>query len=262
MGERRKRALLTRMTAAAERWADLWVSGSVSTVAVLEQSGVAREAARGNDIYGARRGDGEWLIRLEMPPRVAAWAAGARAGEVAWIGAPDPDSIAAALELKLIQALWQVLVLGAGTSHAPLERLDAAAASGSMPTLCGRGVSVTLRFEASTRFEMRCALSTALIADLLAERSPTSTLEPPVSRRAALSRVALKLDCHLGSLQVPVRDLHGLRPGDILLTDISLGSRAQLRVHGATPVVASGVIGEKDGRKAIKVETAYRGINQ
>jgi len=53
-----------------------------------------------------------------------------------------------------------------------------------------------------------------------------------------------------------VRDLHSLRIGDVLVTDITLDGRAELRVRNKPRPIAAGTLGTAEGRKALKVETA------
>jgi hypothetical protein len=261
MGDRRRRTLCTRLSTAAERWVADWVSGPVSVSASIKPTEEAKQTPQGTVIYGVRGARGDRLLIIEVPPGVAAWVAGARISEGVPTGAAGVDSIVAAVTLKLIRGLWSSLARDVATSHGQMERLGEEDQSGRSAALGRHAVRVHLRFDGSQSLELGCLLSTSLAADLLAERRVQSRFEPPGSRRAALSSVRVGLECELGMLQVAVRDLHSLRPGDVLLTDISLSSRAQLRVRGAKPVIAAGLIGENDGRKAIQIDAAYRGKN-
>jgi flagellar motor switch protein FliM len=106
-----------------------------------------------------------------------------------------------------------------------------------------------------------------MFATLLAERRGSYVGESLTSRRSAFAQAHVALDCCLGSVQVPVRDLHSLRIGDVLVTDIALDGHAELRVRNKARPIAAGTLGEAQGRKALKIEaaqvvTANRGLRR
>jgi hypothetical protein len=264
LGERRRRGLEDRARAAAERWSTRWIASPVSVSIAIEpaRSRAMERGDRKTSCFGARRHSREWVAVALVPRRVAAWAAGL--GAVALSATPEPgdESLAAEVELELLRGLWSELVPALAAGDAPLERLDAAGAGTASAALEKRGVRVACVFGPTPGLCIQWTLSAAAAAMMLAEPAVAFAGEPLTSRRTALSQTAVGLDCHLGSIQVPVRDLHSLRTGDVLLTDVTLESRAELRVRNGSTAIAVGAIGESDGRRAIKIESANRRSNR
>ena len=289
LGERRRRSIEDHVAAAARRWAAHWVAGTpalsvefepaVSDRSVTETqwresheaptarggaakgiprstSGATRETIR----FGARRNSGEWLAGLAVPRRLVAWAAGLEAMEFPATNDLDDLCLADAdlsasgeIELDLLRAFWSLLVTQAAV-EAPLERLDDAQAQEARLALGKRGLAATCDF--GPGLGMQWTLSPTTVAMLLSERRVSYVGESLMSRRSAVTQAPVAIDCCLGSIQVPVRDLHSLRIGDVLMTDIALDGRAELRVRSKPRPIATGTIGESMGRKAIKVEAA------
>jgi flagellar motor switch/type III secretory pathway protein FliN len=190
------------------------------------------------------------------PRRLVAWAAGLGAVEFPATADLDDGSLAGELELEVLRGFWGVLVPQAVAVDAPLECLNDADAEGARLALAKRGLSTACVFGPAPACRIQWTLSPTIVAMLLAERRVSYVGESLTSRRSALAQAPVALDCCLGSMQVPVRDLHSLRLGDVLMTDIALDGHAELRVRSKPRPIAAGTIGQLEGRKAIKVETA------
>ena len=257
LGERRRRTLEHRVQTAAERWVAHWVAGTVTLSVVFERAAQDRRLEYGERksiSFGARGKSGEWHGVLGVPRRLVAWAAGLAAVEFSAIADPDEVSVSGEIELEMVREFWDLLVPKAVA--APLERLDEAIAEEAQLTLAKQGLRVACTFGPAPGLCIQSTLSPAAVATLLAERQINYVGESLTPRRFALAQTPVALDCCLGSVQVPVRDLHSLRIGDVLVTDIALDGRAELRVRSKPRSIAAGTIGAVEGRKAIKVETA------
>lgn len=257
LGERRRRSLESRVRLAAERWAAHWVAGAVTPSVAVEPAVYGDPKA----IRFAARRQGEWLAQILVPPHLVAWAAGLGAVELSATADFDEVAFSGETELELMRGFWGMLVPQAVAEGAPLERRDDSLA------LPKRGVSVSCDFGPAPGFNIQLTLSPIMFETLLAERRPGFVGESLTSRRSAFAQAAVALDCCLGSVQVPVRELHSLRVGDVLVTDIALDGHAELRVRNKSRPIAAGTLGEVDGRKALKVEsaqgvTANRGLRR
>jgi flagellar motor switch/type III secretory pathway protein FliN len=166
----------------------------------------------------------------------------------------DEVSVSSEVELEMVRNFWDLLIPKAVA--APLECLDEALAGEAHLRLTKQGLRVSCTFGPAPGLGIQSTLSPAAVATLLAEPHVNYMGESLTSRRAALAATPVALDCCLGSVQVPVRDLHSLRIGDVLVTDIALDGQAELRVRSKPRSIVAGRIGVIEGRKAIKVETA------
>ena len=257
LGERRRRTLEHRFQTAAERWAAHWVAGTDSLSVAIEPAAKDPEPGYGDRkliSFGARGKSGEWLGVLGAPRRLVAWAAGLGAVEFSATADLDEVSVSGEIELEMVREFWDLLIPKAVA--ATLECLGDALAEEARLTLAQHALRVACTFGATPGLCIQAALSPAAVATLLAERRVNYVGESLTSRRSALAQIAVALDCCLGSVQVPVRDLHSLRIGDVLVTDIALDGQAELRVRSKPRSIAAGTIGAVEGRKAIKVETA------
>jgi flagellar motor switch/type III secretory pathway protein FliN len=271
LGERRRRSLENRVRVAAERWAAHWVADTgIPSVAV--EPAVENPTLEYGDpktiAFGARGKSGEWLAKLVVPHRVAAWAAGL--GAVEFSATADLDEMSplgtsplprlrspgGEIELELMRGFWATLVPQSVAMDAPLESLDDAYADEARLALAKRGLRTLCSFGPAPGLSIQATLSPSTVATLLAERRGSYVGESLTSRRSAFTQAPVALDCCLGSVQVPVRDLHSLRIGDVLVTDIALDGHAELRVRNKPRPIAAGTLGEVEGRKALKVETA------
>lgn len=259
LGERRRRALEDRIGAAAKRWAAHWVARTVTLSITVESMAAGHSKAECGDRqtihFGARGKSGEWIAELGVPRRLVAWAAGL--GVVEFSAAADVEDVSPAgeVELDVIRGLWSTLMTPGMALEAPLESLDDAHAGEARQSLVKHGLRMLCVFGPAPGCSIQVTLSAATAAMLLAERRTNFVGDSLTARRTALGQAPVALDCCLGSVQVPVRDLHSLRVGDVLVTDISLDGHAELRVRNKTRSIAVGTIGEVAGRKAIKVET-------
>ena len=258
LGERRRRSLENRVRTAAERWAAHWIASTVTLSVAVER---AKDAVQQQPIRFAARRQGEWLAEIAVPSHLVAWAAGLGAVEFSATTDFDQVSFSGEIELELMRGFWGMLVPQAVAEEAPLERRDDRLA------LTKRGVSVSCDFGRAPGCNIQLTLSPIMFATLLAERRPGYVGESLTSRRSAFAQAAVALDCCLGSVQVPVRDLHSLRIGDVLVTDIALDGHAELRVRNKPRPIAAGTLGAVAGRKALKVEsaqvvTANRGLRR
>jgi hypothetical protein len=262
IGERRRRTLEERVRSAAERWAARWVTPAAAPAVTIELA-MARASGevpeRRSADYGVRNRGGEWLAHLAIPRGLAAWAAGLGAVEFATLAEANNASVAAQLELDLLRAFWGALAPAPTAGDAVLERLDTTAAQAVRAALLRRSVHFCCGFSSNSAVVIAGTLSAGVVSALLGERRMPFVGEPLNSRRAAIVLAPVPVDCHLGSLQLPVRDLHSLCPGDVLVTDVTLDSLVELRVRGKNTMIAVGAIGESDGHRAIKLETANRG---
>jgi Type III flagellar switch regulator (C-ring) FliN C-term len=281
LGERRRRSLENRVRTAAERWAAHWVAGTVTLSVAVEpaaENPTLEYGERETIHFGARGKSGEWLADLRVSHRLVAWAAGLGAPEFSATAdlhkmsplgtSPLPRLLSplGEIELELMRGFWGTLIPQA--LHAPLECLDDAYAEEARRALAKHGLRAACAFGPAPGCGIQSTLSPTMVATLLAERrvsyvgesppgtSPLPWLQSLTSRRSALAQAPVPLDCCLGSVQVPVRDLHSLQVGDVLVTDIPLDGHAELRVRNKPRSIAEGTLGEVDGRKAIKVETA------
>jgi flagellar motor switch/type III secretory pathway protein FliN len=259
LGERRRRSLENRVRTAAERWAAQWITGTVTpSVAIgsAARSPTPEYGDRGTLHFGARQ-QGEWLAELVVPRHLVAWAAGLAAVEFSAAADPDEISFAGEIELAMLQAFWDLLIPQAVKGEASLECLDEAQAQEVHRALAKRGIRALCSLGAAAAgVSIQVTLSPAMFATLLAERPVSYVGESLLSRRSAVAQAPVPLECCLGSVQVPVRDLHSLRIGDVLVTDITLDGRAELRVRNKPRPIAAGTLGTVEGRKALKVETA------
>jgi flagellar motor switch/type III secretory pathway protein FliN len=259
LGERRRRSLENRIRTAAERWAAQWVSGTVTpTIAVGDRAaseGIPTRGDRRTLCFGARSGE-EWLAQWVVPRHLVAWAAGLGAVEFSATADLDEISFSGEIELAMLRALWDLLLPQALAAEAPLECLDEAYAEEARLQLAKRGIRALCSFGATASVSLQMTLSPSLFATLLAERPVSYVGESLLSRRSAVAQAPVPLECCLGSVQVPVRDLHSLRIGDVLVTDITLDGRAELRVRNKPRPIAAGTLGTVEGRKALKIETA------
>ena len=272
LGERRRRSLENRVRAAAERWAAHWVADTITLSVALEpvapEYGDRIAGGRKTIAFGARGNSGEWLVKLVVPQRVVAWAAGL--GAVEFSATADLDEMSplgtsplprlqspdGEIELELMRGFWGTLVPQSMAVDAPLECLDDAHADEARLALAKRGLRTVCSFGPAPGLSIQATLSPSMVATLLAERRASYVGESLTSRRSAFTQAPVALDCCLGSVQVPVRDLHSLRIGDVLVTDIALDGHAELRVRNKPRPIAAGTLGEVEGRKALKVETA------
>jgi flagellar motor switch/type III secretory pathway protein FliN len=268
LGERRRRTLELRVQTASERWAAHWVAGTVTLSVAIEPSAkdpMLGYGDRKSISFGGRGKSGEWLGVLGVPRRLVAWAAGLGAVEFAATDDLDEVSVSGEIELEMVREFWDLLIPKAVA--APLECLDEALAEEAQLTLAKHGLRVACTLGAAPGLCIQSTLSPAAVATLLAERRVNYVGESLTSRRSALAQTPVTLDCCLGSVQVPVRDLHSLRIGDVLVTDLALDGQAELRVRSKPRSLAAGTIGAVEGRKAIKVETeqvvtANRGLRR
>jgi flagellar motor switch/type III secretory pathway protein FliN len=264
LGERRRRSLEDRVGAAARRWAAHWVAGTVTVSVAVEPAAQNSTLAYGDRIagrrktirFGVRGKSGEWLAELVVPHRLVAWAAGLGAAEFSAAADLDEMSPVGEIELELVHGFWGMLIPQALAVDASLECLDSAAAEEVRLALAKRGVRAACAFGPAPGLCIQSTLSPTIVATLLAERRVGHAGESLIARRSALARAAVALDCCLGPVQVPVRDLHSLRIGDVLVTDIALDGPVELRVRSKPRPIAAGTLGQVEGRKAIKVEAA------
>jgi len=257
LGERRRRTLEHRFQTAAEGWAAQWVAGTATLSVAIEPAAKEPTLVQGDRksiSFGARGKSGEWLGLLAAPRHLVAWAAGL--GAVEFSTTPDLDevSVSGEIELEMMRAFWDLLTPNAVA--VPLERLDEPIAEEARLRLGKQGLRMACTFGPAPGLRIQSTLSPAAVATLLAERRVNYVGESLTSRRSALAQTPVALDCCLGSVQVPVRDLHSLRIGDVLVTDIALDGQAELRVRSKPRSIAAGTIGAVEGRKAIRVETA------
>jgi hypothetical protein len=264
LGERRKRSLEQRIGAAIGRWSESWISAPVTaSVTVTPGRGwTSNHGEHRTSCFGARRHSQEWVALCSVPRGLAAWAAGEGVVAASVAVEPGNESLTAELEVELLRSLWGELFPGSFAAEMRLERVDGAAAEEARAALTKGVVSVTCSMGSAAAPSILWTLSSSAAAMVLGDLRVPYSGAPLVSRRSAVAKTPLGLDCHLGSIQVPVRDLHTLRPGDVLLTDATLESRAELRVSGQTPAIAAGMIGESAGRRAVKIERANRGSNR
>jgi hypothetical protein len=257
LGERRRRLLESRLRVAAERWATQWIASTVTVSVAVEPA--ARNPPVGRDdpstIRFAARRQGEWLAELAVPSRLVAWAAGLGTVEFSAAADLDQSSSGGAIELELMRGFWSLLTGPAVVEAAPLECLEASQAEEARLALVKRGLSVLCDF-GPAGCTIQAMLGPIMFETLLAERRGSYVGESLLSRRSAFTQAGVALDCCLGSVQVPVRDLHSLRIGDVLVTDIALDGQAELRVRNQPRPIAAGTLGEVEGRKAFKIETA------
>jgi hypothetical protein len=256
LGDRRRRALEHRFRAVAEGWAARWVARPITLSISIEpaaKSPLLEYVDRNWISFGARGKSGEWLQMIRVPPRLVAWAAGLDAVEFAALADTDDVSLSGEVELDVVRGFCD---RQATAMDAPLECLDEASAEEARRILAKRGLSVVCAFGPAPGLQIQLTLAPGMVATLLAERRSNYEGESLQSRRAALAQAPLALDCCLGSVQVPVRELHSLRVGDVLVTDLALSGHAELRVRSKSRSIAVGTIGAVAGRKAIKVETA------
>lgn len=265
LGERRRRALEHRIRAAAERWAEDWVAGEVTvSVAVdpVQKSTTRNAEGRKTQRFAVRGKSGDWLAELVIPHRLIGWAAGLGVVELSAIAEFEDRSPFGEIEAEMMRRFWDVLVAQGqvqqqGTTvDVSLECLEEQSADEMLPAFAKRSVRVVCQFGSSPGFCLQAILSPTAIATLLAEGRPRSGGEKLKSRRSALGPTTVCLESCLGSVQVPVRELHSLRIGDVLLTDITLDGQVELRVRSKLRPIAAGTLGEVGGRKAIKVETS------
>jgi flagellar motor switch/type III secretory pathway protein FliN len=257
LGARRRRSLENRVGAAAERWAAHWIASTVTLSVAVER---ATDAVQQPTRFAARR-QGDWLAQIAVPSHLVAWAAGLGAVEFSATTDFDQVSFSGEIELELMRGFWGMLVPQALAEETPLERCD------ESPAPPKRGVSVSCDFGAAPGFNIQLTLSPIMFATLLAEQRPGYVGESLTSRRSAFAQAPVALDCCLGAVQVPVRELHSLRIGDVLVTDIALDGHAELRVRHKPRPIAAGTLGAVAGRKALKVEsaqvvTANRGLRR
>jgi flagellar motor switch/type III secretory pathway protein FliN len=252
LGERRRHALEFRVRLAAERWAAHWVAGAITLSVRIEPAKCNRtllDEVPGSVSFGGQDDAGRWAVLLTAPRHLVAWAAGLQMAE---FPAEDADDLTSGeIGLELVRGFSAVLIPESGA----LQCLDAESAHAASSTLLKHGVRVTCVFGPAPGLSLQTTLSSSTVATLLAERRVNSMGESLTSRRGALTVTTVPLDCCLGSVQVPVRDLHALRIGDVLVTDIALDGRAELRVRSKPRLIAAGRLGAVEGRKAIKVET-------
>jgi len=265
LGERRRRMLEHRFRAAAERWAARWVSGTVTVSVAVEaapQSATRQSDQRNTLRFVVRGKSGDCLAQFVVPHRLVAWSAGLGAVELSAIADLDDRSPFGQIELELVRGFWdQLIAQGQGEARAlvgsSVECLDEQPADEALRALAERGVHVTCAFEPAPGLCIQATLSPTTVATLLAERRPELAGEHVVSRRAALSPAPVAVECWLGSVEVPVRDLHSLRVGDVLVTDIGLDGQAELRVQSRSRPIAAGTLGALEGRKAIKLAGVF-----
>ena len=258
LGERRRRSLESRVRTAAERWAAHWIASPVTVSVAIQQ---AKDVVQQPPLRFAARRQGEWLAQIAVPSHLVAWAAGLDAVEFSATSAFDRVSFSDEIELELLRGFWCLLAPRAVAEEAPLER------HGDSPAPSKIGVSVLCDFGVAPGCNIQLTLSPIMFATLLAERPSSYVGESLTSRRSAFTQAAVALDCCLGSVQVPVRELHSLRIGDVLVTDIALDGHAELRVRNKPRPIAAGTLGTVSGRKALKVEsaqvvTANRGLRR
>jgi len=255
MGDRRMQALEEWVREAAQRWVRQWRGGSpVAPVAVkLTQARVASSiAGRVLVVLRVRDSAGELLAHLGAGRSAAAWAVGATLSET--VAQPADGSIAWELERELLESFWQALH-PAEFGPVRIERLT----QKELDTECaapGRCcVHVVCQFEDPFPLTFYLTLSVQAVMRMLRELRRAGAGESIGSRRTALRGAPIRLDCELGSIEMPVRDLHALQIGDVIVTDIALEDRARIKVQGKTSAVAMVSLGASDNRKAIKVET-------
>jgi flagellar motor switch/type III secretory pathway protein FliN len=261
LGERRRRALEDRIRGAAERWALHWAGSSGDIAVAMEPDGGNGANAAGMrraSTFGARARSGRWLAQVAASRSVSAWAAQVPAHEAPTEA--EEGWIARGLDLELLESLWAGL-RPEGYADSALERLDGDAADAARHALGRRVFSVACQFGVPSGLVAHWTLSAEAVAGILREHRTPYAGEPMGSRVAALAQTPLALDCDIGSIQIPVGDLHALKPGDVLVTDLPLDGRVQIRIRGGS-AVASGSIGEHAGLKAIRVETTNRGTNR
>lgn len=270
LGERRRRQLENRVRVAAERWAAHWVTGTVTPSVSVEPAArnpTVEYGDRKKIRFGARH-QGDWLAELVAPHGLVAWAAGLDAVEFSATADLDEMSPGAEIEFELVRAFWGMLVPQASAEgEVSLERLDEIQENEARLALAKRGIRAVCTFGPAPGCGIQLTLSPVMFATLLAERRGSYVGESLTSRRSAFTQAHVALDCCLGSVQVPVRDLHSLRIGDVLVTDIPLDGHAELRVRNKPRPIAAGTLGEVEGRKALKVEsaqvvTANRGLRR
>jgi Type III flagellar switch regulator (C-ring) FliN C-term len=263
LGERRKRTLEQRIGAALGRWSARWISAPVAA-SVTVTPGRSWTSSHGDQrasCFGARRQSQEWVALCSAPRGLAAWAAGEGAVAASVAGEPGNESLAAELEVELLGSLLSELFPRVA-AEMRLERVDGVAAEEARAALAKGVLAVTCTMGSAAAPCILWTLSSTAAAIMLGEPRVPYSGAPLVSRRSAAAKTPVGLDCHLGSIQVPVRDLHTLRPGDVLLTEAALESRAEIRMSGQSPAIAAGMIGESGGRRAVKIEWANRGSNR
>jgi flagellar motor switch/type III secretory pathway protein FliN len=263
LSERRRRLLENRVRAAAERWAAHWIAGTATPSVAVEPAARNPTAEYGDRSAGsqtalcfAARGQGEWLAEIVIRSHLVAWAAGLGAVEFSATADLDEVSFSGEIELELMRGFWGMLTPQAVAEEAPLECLDDSQAEEARLVLAKRGIRVVCTFGPAPGFSIQTTLAPTLLATLLAERRVSYLGESLTSRRSAFAQAPVSLDCCLGSVQVPVRDLHSLQIGDVLVTDIAVDGHAELRVRNKPRPIAAGTLGEVEGRKALKIETA------
>lgn len=259
LGERRRRSLENRVRAAGERWAAHWVAGTVTVSVAVEpaaKNSTPEYGDRKTIRFAVRGKSGEWLAEIVVPRRLVAWAAGLGAMEFSASADLDDTSPVDEIELELVHGFWGMLIPRAQAVDASLECLDSTHAEEARLALAKRSVRAACVFGPAPGLCIQSILSPTTVAALLAEWRGGYVGESLISRRSALAQAPVPLDCCLGSVQVPLRELHSLRIGDVLVTDIALDGHAELRVRSKPRPIAAGTLGEVEGRKAIKVETA------
>jgi hypothetical protein len=165
----------------------------------------------------------------------------------ALVGATDeaPEGMAAHIASEALRDLTKRLARVDGSTAWPAdgvvpsalrdERLGALAACFEV-----RGVAVCLRMG-------------RLVVDRLAPPRAADVRHLSARKDACLvAPVRLQATLDLGDM--PLAELRGLRPGDVLLTRSALDTAVRLCTDGAdTPGVASAHLGARDGRRALRI---------
>lgn len=182
-------------------------------------------------------------------------------GAVACFGSDDGQvAIAGAPELA---ARW-LLPAAVDAPDGTAARLGAEALADLGARLLGARVANPLALE-PRRFEARAGavalrleiprLALSLWIDgaralALHPRAPAAARRPLASRAEALAAVPVGLDCVLSLGHLPLADVIGLRPGDVVVSRAGLDSPFELRADDRRGNVAGRLARTTDGRKA------------
>lgn len=251
LGDTRKRLIAEYVRAGVERWRRAWaddpkpritveVSGTESTIGRWSnQSGFQASTARGVTLC------------LFVAPRCLPAIAGMRGWVIdAATRQPDPDTLAARLELEALQRLARELLSGARTEMTSFERttLPVPAAMRQLGATRCPVASITLG-EAEATFSI--ALSPILVSSLLPTRNDSQQEERVESRRSAVAEQSVGVEAVLGHAEVSIRDLARLAVGDVIVMEELLSDAGSLQVEGGGRA-GRVALGRLDGRRAVQ----------
>jgi hypothetical protein len=253
LGDRRREAVLKKVSAAARRWRQAWAAQAGEEF----EAGCEPPSAAGFTLPVASVATSAWQLELGgeqiavllLPHATFAWVL--HEG-----GAAPPESAAAVAEGSLGEKLEQEVARSFLLEACGVDAREVAAVRRVVPG----DLSEWSRAARAWKWQLRSAAGRSLTLlmssarlEMLAPARAVAGIHPLAARREAVGQNTVTLRALLGETRLPVRELAELALDDVLVLDQPLGEPVSMVCAEGSTAVVAGSLGRAGARRAIKI---------